>query len=116
VSNKNHDLLKAIALIWLPALGTLVFTISDIWALPAGKQIVGSIMAVDAFLGVVLGITTRLYNTAGKNFDGEFVLDQSNPAKDTYSLVMNSVDDLASKKEIRLKVGPPEGTPAAPVS
>ena len=64
LNNKVYDILKYIALIVLPALATLYFAISSIWGLPYGEQIVGTITAVDCFLGALLGISTNLYNKA----------------------------------------------------
>jgi hypothetical protein len=61
-SNKTYDLLKWIAQILLPAIGTLYFVISGIWGLPYGEQVVGTITAIDTFLGVILGISTAQYN------------------------------------------------------
>lgn len=63
-SNDTYDKLKFIALILLPALGTLYFTLSGIWGFPYGEQIVGTITAIDAFLGAILGISTSNYNKA----------------------------------------------------
>jgi TRAP-type uncharacterized transport system fused permease subunit len=53
--------LKYIAQIVLPALGTLYFALANIWGLPYGEQIVGTITAIDAFLGVLLGISSNTY-------------------------------------------------------
>lgn len=64
MSNKTYDVLKFIALILLPALGTLYFALASIWGLPYGEQIVGTITAVDTFLGAILGISTAKYNKA----------------------------------------------------
>ena len=61
MSNKTYDILKWIAQILLPAIGTLYFAIAQIWGLPYAEQIVGTIMAMDAFLGAVLGISTKAY-------------------------------------------------------
>ena len=61
MSNKVYDILKWIAQIFLPAAGALYFAIASIWGLPYGEQIVGTITAVDAFLGVVLGISSANY-------------------------------------------------------
>lgn len=66
MSNKMYDLLKWIAMYFLPALGTLYFALAGIWGLPYGEQIVGSITAVDTFLGVLLGISTAQYNKVNK--------------------------------------------------
>lgn len=62
MSNKTYDILKWIAMYLLPALGTLYFALASIWNLPYGEQIVGSVTAVDTFLGVILGISTSQYN------------------------------------------------------
>ena len=62
MSNKVYDALKWIAMYLLPALGTLYFALAGIWGLPYGEQIVGTITAIDTFLGVILGISTVHYN------------------------------------------------------
>lgn len=61
MSNKAYDILKYIAQIGLPALGALYFALSTIWGFPYGEQIVGTITAIDAFLGALLGISTVQY-------------------------------------------------------
>ena len=68
MSNKVYNVLKWIAMLFLPALGTLYFALAGIWGLPYGEQIVGTITAVDTFLGVILGISTAQYN---KRVDGK---------------------------------------------
>lgn len=62
LSNYAYDILKRIAQYVLPALGTLYFAIASIWGLPYGEEVVGTITAVDAFLGAILGISTYQYN------------------------------------------------------
>lgn len=62
MSNKCYDILKYIAQIVLPALGTLYFALAKIWSFPYGAEIVGTITAVDAFLGALLKISTDQYN------------------------------------------------------
>ena len=62
MSNKVYDVLKWIAMYLLPALGTLYFALASIWGLPYGEQIVGTITAIDTFLGVILGISSAKYN------------------------------------------------------
>jgi hypothetical protein len=62
LSNKAYDILKWIAQILLPAIGTLYFALSKIWGLPFATEIVGTISAVDVFLGAMLGISTAQYN------------------------------------------------------
>lgn len=62
MSNKTYDILKWIAMYLLPALGTLYFALAGIWGFPYGEQVVGTITAVDTFLGVILGISSAQYN------------------------------------------------------
>ena len=66
LSNKVYDVLKWIAMYLLPAAGTLYFALSGIWELPYGEEVVGTITAVDTFLGVILGISSATYNKASK--------------------------------------------------
>lgn len=60
--NKLYDALKFIAQLVLPAAGTLYFSLAGIWGLPNAGEVVGTITAVDTFLGVLLGISTMQYN------------------------------------------------------
>ena len=62
MNNKTYDILKWIAQIFLPALGTLYFALAGIWNFPYAEAIVGTITAVDTFLGIILGISTVQYN------------------------------------------------------
>lgn len=63
-TNKVYDLLKWIAMVVIPAIGTLYFALSGIWGWPYGEEIVGTLTAVDTFLGVLLGISSVQYNKA----------------------------------------------------
>ena len=67
ISNDLYDRLKWIAQILLPALGTLYFALASIWGLPYGQEIVGTISAVDVFLGVLLGISSAKYDKENDN-------------------------------------------------
>jgi len=61
-SNKVYDVLKYIAQICLPALGTFYFAIASIWNLPYCEEIVGTITAIDTLLGALLMISNNNYN------------------------------------------------------
>ena len=62
LNNKTYDILKFIAQIVLPAVGTLYFALAGIWNFPYGEEIVGTITAVDTFLGARLGLSSATYN------------------------------------------------------
>ena len=61
MNNKVYDVLKWIAQLLLPALGTLYFALAEIWGFPYAEAIVGTVTAVDTFLGVLLGISAAQY-------------------------------------------------------
>lgn len=73
ITGTLYDFLKFLAQIALPALGTLYFTVAAIWMLPNAQAVVGTIMAVDAFFGVLLGISSSNYNASEKRFAGDLV-------------------------------------------
>ena len=61
MSNRVYDILKWVALVALPALASLYYALSGIWGLPYGEQILSTLTAVDACLGVLLGISSARY-------------------------------------------------------
>jgi hypothetical protein len=61
MNNKLYDVLKWVSLIVLPAFGTLYFALAGIWGFPYGEEIVGTIVAVETFLGALLGISNVQY-------------------------------------------------------
>lgn len=61
-TNEVYNLLKSAAQIWLPAIATLYFALAGIWGLPAANQVIGSITAVDTFLGAILAISSAQFN------------------------------------------------------
>ena len=63
--NETYDILKWVCQLLLPALGTLYFALAQLWGFPYAEQIVGTLTAVDAFLGVILKISTDAYNKGG---------------------------------------------------
>ena len=104
-SNKMYNGLKQVAQVWLPAAGTLYFPLAQIWGLPAAEQVSGTVLAVDTFLGVVLGLSTKAYNNSPARFDGTFELipDAENGVA---NLKLTSVDynALETKNSITFKV------------
>lgn len=66
MSNKMYDILKWVAQILLPAIGTLYFALAGIWGFPYAEEIVGTITAADTFLGILLGISTMQYKKKGE--------------------------------------------------
>ena len=109
---KTYNVLKFIAQYLLPALGTLYFALAGIWGLPKGQEVIGSLTAVDVFLGVILGVSATQYS---KTQDGTMIVDTSNPLKDVYKLTLDiPLEELAAKDSINLKVD--NGTTLTPIT
>lgn len=62
MSNKLYDILKFVAQIVLPAMATLYLALAGFWKLPNPEAIAGTIIAIDTFLGAILGISSAQYN------------------------------------------------------
>ena len=67
MSNGVYDLLCWITRIVIPAVGTLYFALSKIWGFPYAAEIVGTLTAIDTFLGVILGISDAHYDAEKAN-------------------------------------------------
>ena len=61
MSDKLYNILKAIAQYVLPALATLYFAVASIWSLPYATEVVGTITAIDAFIGALIGVSSAQY-------------------------------------------------------
>jgi hypothetical protein len=98
MNSKLYDILKSAALIWLPALGTLYFAIASIWGFPDAGNVIGTITALDTFLGVVLKISSVNYTPAA---DGKFIIDG---AGRTILQLEMTPEELAAKGKITFQV------------
>lgn len=102
LGNKVYDVLKFIALIGLPSLTTLYFVLGGIWGLPDVEQVIGSMTAVDTFLGAILGLSSKTYSPPA---DGTLVVDNSHP--DVMGMQMQfhtPQEEMAQKDMVHLKV------------
>ena len=66
LNNKVYDILRWIAQYLLPGAAVLYFALSEVWGLPYTIEIVGSLVALNVFLGTLLGVSTLKYNKAQK--------------------------------------------------
>ena len=60
-NSKTYDVFMWIALVALPATATLWFTVAKIWGLPYIAEITGTLVAVDTFIGALIGISNIRY-------------------------------------------------------
>jgi hypothetical protein len=101
-NNKVYDKLKFLAQVLLPALGAAYFSLAGIWGLPAADEIVGTIVVIDTFLGVILQLSSTVYN---QNIEqgGELHV---NEGQLLFQLDEDKTDiaKLGEKSEVRFKV------------
>lgn len=107
LSSNVYDPLKKFAMVWLPALGTLYFAVAGIWHLPAAEQVIGTITAVDTFLGVVLHISSQNYNNSDEKYDGTFKIEPNEDGGSALRLKNVNMAALASKNEVTFKIESP---------
>lgn len=62
LSNKTYDILKWIALVFLPALITFYGVVGATCNIPNTEQVLTIAVAFDTMLGTMLGISTNKYN------------------------------------------------------
>lgn len=105
-SNKVYDKLKFLAQIVLPALGTLYATVSGLMKWPNTEEVVGTIMAVDFFLGTILGLSTSKAEKTGALYDGTIRVDASPEQNNVNVDFHKEFEEYNDQKEVRLKVLP----------
>lgn len=88
LNNKVYEAVKWIVQVVLPALGTLYFSLGNLWDFPFIEQVVGTVTAVALFLGIVVGVSKHNY-IANHDFDGTMVVDTSDDTTDVYRLELN---------------------------
>lgn len=105
LTNNQYDTAKWLTTIVLPATGTLYFAVAQIWGLPAGEQVLGTIIAVQAFLGVLLGISTQQYKNSDARYSGDINITEHADGEKTAAIAFNEhPSELGDKKEAIFKV------------
>jgi|SRR4026209_503864 len=106
-SGAVYDKLKLTAQLILPAFAALYFGLSQIWNLPAGAEVSGTISLLNVFVGVIVVWLKSLHNAAGTQYDGFLTWEDHDEGS---SLRLTSIDlqALENKGEILMKVSRPE--------
>lgn len=108
ITGKTYDALKYLAQIVLPAIATLYFTLAGLWGLPSAEAVVGTIVAVDTFLGVVLQLSSIAYGKSEDRFDGSInVLETSDKKTINLDLKGDPEEELVNKDQLVFKVNKP---------
>lgn len=104
LTDKQYNILKWVVGIVIPAVGTLYFGVAKIWNLPSGEQVLGTLIVLQAFLGAMLGISSKRYKDSDARYDGTLTTTET-PTKKIVSVETNiHPEELAKKDEVILKV------------
>lgn len=106
-TNSLYDKLKFLALVLLPALGTLYFGLDMLWAWGYGEKVVGTIGLVDTFLGIVLHLDNKRYYESEANFDGDVNVtpeDGGNKVMLAFNKPPEDIVDEPGKHSVELKI------------
>lgn len=109
LNSKVYDRLKWAALVLLPAVAAAYFSLSALWPLPSPNEVVGTIVVIETFLGVLLGISNAKYNSTHPSPPMVGYLTQTgvDPISTIPDLELNLTQfptDFLGKDEVRLKI------------
>ena len=99
LSNQTYNTLRWIAQILLPALATLYLALAALWGFPHTEAVVGTITALDTFLGALLGLAAKNYEP---EVDGVLHVDHKN--QEVYAALETPAQDMTKKDTATLKV------------
>ncbi len=104
LNNKLYNFLKFLTVVLLPAVGALYFALAAVWGLPAAEQILGTLAAIQVFIGATMGISSKQYENSGDKYAGEINV-QDTPDKTVYSLDLKThPEDLSDGQDVVFKV------------
>ncbi len=106
LSGPVYKTLKPLTTTILPGAAALYIALALIWGLPAAEQVAGTITAVNTFLGLLLGLSTRAYNKSDEKYDGEIAIGEKPDGRKVYSINVKDEDPSAidEKPQILLRV------------
>lgn len=107
IKGKAYDIIRWIAQIILPAIGTFYFTVAQIWGLPATEQVVGTLVASAAFLGVLVGLSKAAYDRSDAKYDGDLNIEEGSDGRRVAAMQLRHIEDpgdVVNQKELLFKV------------
>lgn len=78
LSDSSYKIVKYVASVVLPSLATLYFALAQIWGLPNTEEVMGTMTALNALFGVLLGVSTKSYNSSDTKYAGDVAFEPVN--------------------------------------
>jgi hypothetical protein len=104
LGDSTYNKLKHSTTVVLPAAGALYFALAQIWHLPKAEEVVGSLAALNTFLGVVLGVSTRSYNRSDIKYAGIIEVEETPDAKSLNIILNEASPPLEKQPEVTFRV------------
>lgn len=104
--DKLYTKLKWLTIVFLPAFNALYVALGAVWGLPYVNQVVGTIAALTVFLGVLLGISTKGYNSSEAGYAGDINITGTGEDKKVSFAFNGDPADLEMFPKVTFKVNP----------
>lgn len=114
LGDNAYNRLKQSTTVIIPAVGALYFALAQIWHLPKGEEVVGTLATLNTFLGVVLGVSTRSYNKSDTKYAGVIEVEETDEAKVLSFELNDRAEPLEKQPEVTFKVNS-ETTGSTPI-
>jgi hypothetical protein len=103
LSDKSYKFLKWCVQIVMPAFSSLYFGLTQTFDfLPSAEVVIGTIALLTTFFGVILGISTKSYNSSS---DGELVVTNREDGTKLFTLELHvDPNELLDKNNVVFKV------------
>lgn len=110
MSDNIYDRMKLISQILLPATGALYFSLSGVWDMPARAEVLGTVLALITFLGIILKLSSSGYRGSDARFSGAIhVGEELGDGMQNFHIELPlDAKDVMNKKELVLKVNNPQ--------
>lgn len=100
LSDTTYNVLKKGVQVVSPALASLYFGMSQIWGLPAGEEVVGTIALLTTFFGVMLGVSSNRYDESDAAVDGDAVVVADPGGITNVMLELNGDPELLTHQDV----------------
>jgi hypothetical protein len=101
---KVYDFLKAMVLVGIPGFSTFYFTVGTIWDFPATEQVTGTLAALAAFVGILIGISKSNYTKSDDIYDGRLLVEHNTEAGVQVNLDLRGIPDFMDRDSLVFKV------------
>lgn len=102
LSDRAYTILEWMARVALPAFAALYLALANIWGFPFGPEVVGTIVAIDTFLGLFIGVAQKSYDASEAAYNGSIVVTPGANGSSLSQLVLDQ--DPAKMNKLVLKV------------